>query len=113
MHAACRYQFKTNPEQFYGLRYPYSPVAHNGKRSAHSTGLKSGPKSDRAYRVIAGPGDLDPANLWNLPANAAATRTGRAGPVLITRGTPPVNIVGGCKFPGAPVIDLLEKDFNG
>jgi hypothetical protein len=49
---------------------------------------------------------LDPINLRAFPAGAAASRTGRPGLVLITRTTPPVNIIGGYRFPGAPAIDL-------
>jgi hypothetical protein len=58
---------------------------------------------------VAGP-DVHPINLVNFPANVAAARTGRPGPVLITRHTLPVNIVGGYRFPKAPKIDMSDRD---
>ena len=54
---------------------------------------------------MAGP-EVHPINLRSFPADAAASRTGRPGPVLITRQSAPVNIIGGYKFPGAPAVDL-------
>jgi hypothetical protein len=73
-------------------------------------GLKSGPKSGRGWRIVAGPTDIHPLNLQAFPADAVATRTGRPSSTLIGRTTPPANIVGGYKFPGAPTIDLFEED---
>jgi hypothetical protein len=49
---------------------------------------------------------LHPINLQAFPADVGASRTGRTGPVLIGRNTPPVNIIGGYRFPNAPKIDL-------
>ena len=102
----CRYAFKTHSERFFGSRYPSSPNAHTGAESAHSTGLKTGTKSGQGWRIVAGPTDIHPINLRSFPADIAAARTGRPGPVLITRTTPPVNVIGGYRFPGAPAIDL-------
>ena len=68
----CRYEWKRYPEQFFGARYPSSPIAHNASRSAHSTGLKSGLKSGRGWRIIAvARGTADPAR------HAAAQRRRR------------------------------------
>ena len=104
--ARCQSAFKRHPEDFFGTRYPYSGVTYNASRSAHSTGLKSGTKSGRGWRVVAGPGDLHLINLRAFPADAAALRANKLEPVLITRTTPPANIVGGYQFPGAPEVDL-------
>jgi hypothetical protein len=60
---SCRHQIKRYPEKYAPL-WVSKGVAHNDARSAHSTGLKIGTKSDRPYRVIASPGaDLRPINL--------------------------------------------------
>jgi hypothetical protein len=53
----CRHEFQRHPEQYFGARYPSSPVGQISSRSAHSTGLKSDAKSGRGWRVIAGPAD--------------------------------------------------------
>jgi hypothetical protein len=105
----CRYAFKGHPERFL-LRcersgYPSGFFAHNAQESSTKSKLKTGTKSGRGWRIIAGPTDLHEINLRAHPADAAAWRTGR-GPVLITRQSAPINIIGGYKFPGAPAIDL-------
>jgi hypothetical protein len=106
----CRHEFQRHPEQYFGARYPSSPVGQISSRSAHSTGLKSDAKSGRGWRVIAGPADdLHPINLHDFPANAAVMRTGRPGSTLIKRDSFPVNIIGGYKFPNAPKVDLFEE----
>lgn len=90
----CRYQFKRHPERFFGLRYIGSGIAHNARANPIRIGVKSDGKSGRGWRIIAGPTDLHPINLHPFPADVAASRTGRTGPVLITRTTPPINVVG-------------------
>ncbi|WP_394568792.1 hypothetical protein [Bradyrhizobium sp. 31Argb] len=105
----CRYAFKRDPERF-ALRceppsYPGSPIAHNAKKNSTTSKLKTAAKSGRGWHVVAGP-EVHPINLADFPANAAARQTGRRCPVLITRHAPPVNIVGGYRFPGAPKVDL-------
>jgi hypothetical protein len=107
--AACRYQFKTNPEQFYSARYPHKAVAHNASRSAQSTGFKSDDKSGRPLRVITGPANLDPINLRPLPANAAALQSGRLASTIFKRNTPPFNVVGGHRFAAAPAVSLSGR----
>jgi hypothetical protein len=105
----CRHELQRHPEQYFGSQYPRAgctpqnaTLGQNASASAHSTGLKSGAKSGRGWRVIAGPADLHPINLQAFPADAAATRTGRPGSTLIGRTASPVNLVGGYKFPNAP-----------
>jgi hypothetical protein len=104
----CRYEFKRYSEQFYGVRYPSSPIAHNASRSAHFTGLKSGTKSDRGSRVI-GPEDL------RVPPKLPASKPDRAfreyikresAKAVFQRDVPPLNVIGGYRFPGGPRIDL-------
>jgi hypothetical protein len=93
----------------------------NASRSAHSTGLKTGQKSGRAWCKVAGP-DLPEINL-QIPLDAelvarqkkrhaAAEAAWRKAAwhakrrALIKRHHPPVNVLGGYKFPNAPDIDL-------
>lgn len=103
----CRSQFKRHPEDFFGPRYPYGPVAHNAEKPSTKSKLKTAEKSGRGWRIIAGPTDLHPSNLRAHSADVAAMRTGRPGPVMFTRNTPPLNVIGGFKFQDAPVIDLF------
>ena len=105
----CRHRLKHHPEQF-SLRcerssYSGSPTAHNAQENSTKSNPKTGANPDRGWRVVAGP-EVHPINLRSFPADAAASRTGRPGPVLITRQSAPVNIIGGYKFPGAPAVDL-------
>jgi hypothetical protein len=94
----CRYQFQHHPEDFFGSRYSYSPIAHNEEKTSTKSIVKNGAKSGRAYRIIAGPA-ADPINFRNWPELPPRT-------TLIKRSTPPVNVIGGYRFPGAPQIDL-------
>jgi hypothetical protein len=79
----CRHEFQRHPEQYFGLRYPSRPVGHNAEKTSTKSNLKTGAKSGRGSRTAADPEAQ-----------------------LIQRTTPPVNIIGGYKFPNAPKIDL-------
>jgi hypothetical protein len=64
----CRSTFRRHPEQFSSRFTPpcrgVADATRNALTSAHSTGLKTGAKPGRAWRVVAGPGaTLGPANL--------------------------------------------------
>jgi hypothetical protein len=99
--AECQSAFRRHPEDFFGARYPYRGVTHNGARSPRFTGLKIGIKPGRPYRVVAGPGaGLHPVNLR---VDLSTLPRVNAWP---TRAMAPVNIIGGYKFPNAPKIDL-------
>jgi hypothetical protein len=91
-------------------------LGHNAGKKLAKSELKTGAKSDRGWRQIAGP-DLSPTSFHaaTLPleispaaANAAFTKywTRTARRCLFKRNTPPVNVVGGYRFPNAPEIDL-------
>jgi hypothetical protein len=112
----CRHALQRHPEQ-YRLRIgqnaaktvPATPTAglgHNAQKNSTKSKPKTGSKSGRGWCVVAGPGDLHLINLQAFPADAAALRANKLEPVLITRTTPPANIVGGYQFPGAPEVDL-------
>jgi hypothetical protein len=125
----CRGQFRRHRERFLGARYLPSVLSHNGSGSADSTGLKIDDKAGRPFRIVAGPA-LSPAafRLAALPLEPSfAARIERANAgfadwlrkskyaaarrAQIKRHHPPVNVLGGYRFPGAPVIDLsLRKD---
>jgi len=93
-------------------------LGSNGSTSAHFTGFKTAPKTDRPVRLVAGPG-LSPSalRLASLPphpelaarlnrANAAFIELLRKKKALIKPHHPPVNVLGGYRFPNAPKIDL-------
>ena len=117
----CRSEFRRNKLRFLGGLGGSAPAADIPPRSAHLTGTIRPKKSDRAWRIIAGP-VLAEINL-EIPFDPElATRQAKLGAEVdehlrkanrraarkaqIQRSTPPVNIVGGYKFPGAPEIDL-------
>jgi hypothetical protein len=89
-------------------------------------GIKSGVASDRPWRIVAGP-EPSPSALHCATVGAAEkieaiNRTNARHwreynakteeKCLIKRHDPPVNIVGGYKFPGAPAADLNPSDAN-
>jgi hypothetical protein len=115
----CRGEFRRHPERFSGARYPASGLSQISLGSAHSTGLKFGQKGDRPFRIVAGPAlsstalrltslPLDPEFVARLDRahatyveNRAKAKRSAARRALIKRRTPPANILGGYKFPGA------------
>jgi hypothetical protein len=113
----CRRDFRRYPDAF---SYPRSQIGDYGSRSAHFIGVKSALKSDRApaWVQIAGP-SIDPINLMIPLEPVFAARLGKMHgqllekvrhdaeeKALLKRHHPPVNIVGGYRFPIAPEIDL-------
>jgi hypothetical protein len=56
----CRNEFRRHRERFSSARYPISTGAPKAPRSALKSGVKTGLKSDRAWRIIAGPSRLTP-----------------------------------------------------
>jgi hypothetical protein len=97
--AQCQSRFWRHPEDFSGARYPYSPLRYNEEKTSLKTTSKTGTKSGRGYRIIAGPA-VDPINFGNWPELPKPRK------VLIGRTTPPVNVIGGYRFPDAPKVDL-------
>jgi hypothetical protein len=120
----CRHEFQRHRERFSSTRYQTSVLGHNGIGSAHSTGLKTGSKVGRPFRLAAGPAlsstalrlaalPLDPglaarlerANTgfadWLGKSKRAAARRAQ-----IKHHHPPVNVLGGYRFASAPAIDL-------
>ena len=113
----CRYQFQHHSERYFGSRSitpQNASIAHNAHPTTVKIGVKSDGKSGRALRIIAGP-ELPEINLRILPVPAPkANRTWQKAErratrkALIQYATPPVNIIGGYRFPGAPSIDLRQ-----
>jgi hypothetical protein len=115
----CRSAFRTQND--IGRYYPTRDVRHPLKNSI-KLGTKSGLADDRPWRVVAGPEPspsvLHCATVGAAEAIEAANRTNARHwrehnakaeeKCLIKRHDPPVNIVGGFKFPGAPVIHLAR-----
>jgi hypothetical protein len=117
----CRNEFRRHREHYSSTWYPGSVLAHNASRSADKTGLKIGTFGGRAWRKVAGP-ELAEINLRVPLEPELAARLERAHSfyrealqkskraaarrALIKRRHPPVNILGGHRFPGAPELDL-------
>ena len=122
----CRHELQRHPERYFGLRglgcntskpgsaTPLPGLGHNAQENPAKSTLKTGAKSGRAFRIVAGP-DLHPVNLRippELPTPSRADRGFReyirreSAKALFQRDTPPVNVIGGYRFPGAPQIDL-------
>ncbi|MBR0695215.1 hypothetical protein [Bradyrhizobium lablabi] len=113
----CRHELQRHPEKYrprigqnatktVAATHP-AGVGHNAQENPAKSTSKTGLKTGRACRVIADPtANLHPINLYDFAAKAAP-RTGRSGPVVFVRSTPPRNIIGGFKFPGAPSIDRV------
>jgi hypothetical protein len=124
----CRHEFQRHPERFSCPRYPASVLGHNASGSAHFTGLKSGSKSGRPFRLVAGPALTDTGfRLATIPLdlglaarldrahadhieNRKKARRAAARRAQIKRRHPPVNVLGGYQFPNAPEIDLSPVD---
>jgi hypothetical protein len=123
----CRHALQRQPEK-YRLRVgqnaaktvsasPTAGLGHNAQENSAKSTLKTGPKSGGGWRHIAGP-EADPINyrvLAEIPVSKAneafqeywrKAKRRAARKALIKFRTPPVNICGGYKFPGAPAIDL-------
>jgi hypothetical protein len=113
----CRHEFQRHPELYFGLRYPSARLGHNASRKAIKLGTKIGAKCSRALRIVAGP-EVHEINL-RIPAEVPASKADKAFEdywrsarrraarcALTKRHTPPVNIIGGYQFPGAPKVDL-------
>ena len=130
--AACRNEFRRTPDSFGFFtpalrpRYPRSQtVERPQKRSVKSRAILP-PESDRppTWVVVAGPAysptefrlatlPLDVETIARLKrANDPARirrQLGQAGPIF-GPDTPPLNVVGGHKFPGAPRLeDVLPR----
>jgi hypothetical protein len=124
----CRKEFSRHPERFSG-RWDGGTVSSRGlsKTPIKRSGFRPS-KVDRApaqvYRQVAGPElsstalrlaafPLDPELTARLERahrtyveNRAKTKRAPARRALIKRSHPPVNVLGGYDFPGAPVVGL-------
>jgi hypothetical protein len=109
----CRAAFKRDRAHYLGSRYGIAPDVVEPSRSVHFTGVKTRLIPDRAWRIIAGPA-VPEINLRIPLDSATADRTARTNRGYWAGGTkaalqphhPPINVVGGYKFPDAPEIDL-------
>ena len=69
-------------------------------------------KADRPWRQVAGP-ELLLEQLHLAVLGADLGRPRHRGVVLFKRATPPLNIVGGHRFPGAPTLAAVFGDEEG
>ena len=109
----CRHELQRHFEQYFGSRYPYARLGHNGVRNPIKPGLKIGTKSGRGWRHVAGPGVAE-INL-RIPLETTASRTDKAfqayrqkeaSAALFQCTTLPLNVIGGHKFVDAPSVGL-------
>ncbi len=106
----CRYALKANPRQFFLPLHNHAKQQNRSQRvhKPYKNRVESDANPGRGWRIIAGQPDFHPINLHSFSADPALSWTGRRGPVLFTRTTPPVSIGGGHKFPSAPIVDLTS-----
>jgi len=124
----CRVEFGRHRERFLGGWGDISGLLCEGPKTLIKPGLKTGTKDGRPFRIVAGP-DLSPASfrLAALPLDPrVAARLDRANAgfldwlrkskqaaarrALIKRHHPPVNVLGGYRFPNAPAVDLSSTE---
>jgi hypothetical protein len=112
-HRKCRNQFAALKAHFSLGRYHPSSPALDVSRNPTKTGIFSPVKSDRGWRVVAGPPvNLRLATIGAEDAVKNADKVNRrhwfeAGAAAeIQRHHAPVNVVGGFKFPDAPQIEI-------
>jgi hypothetical protein len=111
--ACCETEFRRHRGRFFGARYPDGRKTAKPEKSIARSAPKTGIKSDRAWHQFAGP-DLSPSVLHCATINSEEVlrqsainnlKFWNAG-ARIQPHHPPVNILGGYKFPAAPDIDL-------
>jgi hypothetical protein len=120
----CKGEFRRHKERFFPTRYPPSGLSPNASRNPIKSALKTRSKAGRGFVQTAGP-ELSPIafGLATLPLDpelvARLERAHRnyfehrrrakrlaARKAQIKRHHPPVNLLGGYRFPDAPEIDL-------
>jgi hypothetical protein len=96
----CRNQFRSFRGRFFSAWYPSAIGASKPEKSSTTSTPKTGIKSDLGFTIGA---DYDrEIRRANFRTNAKF----RNDAALIGPNDPPVNILGGYKFPAAPDIDL-------
>ena len=118
----CRAEYRRNAGLYdwrTGHPDPSAGFVISNSKSAHSIGIKTAGLTDRPWRMVAG-AELSPLALHcaTIPLDPAlASRLTRQykdyyqQASLIGPTDPPINILGGFKFPTAPVIDLNQPPY--
>jgi hypothetical protein len=113
----CRNEFRRYSERFLGVLHPSLKDVIQTQNSSIKSKPKTGLKSGRAWRIVTGPDvpeinlriPLDPETVARLKRTRVDYFETAGRNAIIKRDTPPVNVVGGYKFPSAPIIDLAIK----
>jgi hypothetical protein len=124
----CKRDFQRHRERFEGTRYLHMVLVPNASRNPIKSGLKIGTLDGRPFAQIAG-AELTPTSLRlatlpldpelvarleraHRPFVEALRKSKRAATrkAAIKRHHPPVNVVAGFRFPGAPAVDLRPID---
>jgi hypothetical protein len=109
----CANEFLRNKARFCSAWYLDPTLTAKAEKSSAKSTLKTGIKSDRAWHIVAGPelsssafhcATLEAKEV--LRQNTTNNRRFWNTAALIGPNDLPVNVAGGYKFPGAPVIDL-------
>ena len=111
--ACCETEFRRHRARFFGARYPDGRETAKPEKTLAKSTPKTGIKSDGAWRQVAGP-DWSPSALYCAAVGAEEALRQSAinnlkfwnAAAWIQPHHPPVNILGGRKFPAAPDIDL-------
>jgi hypothetical protein len=90
-------------------RYAPLSAAKSAPKTPDFIDSKQALEPDRPWRIIAGPELTASAFHCATVGQWREANTHAQAPALIKRGDPPINIVGGYKFPNAPVIDRNVK----
>jgi hypothetical protein len=106
--AKCRYAFKRDSAQFYGLGSRPTGVAHNARKTAAIPMPKTAVSSGRPWCVVAGP-ELSKSSLRaaalppypDPPRNPAPPAPPHIVVSLIGPAMPPTNIINGYRWPNA------------
>jgi hypothetical protein len=124
----CKRDFQRHTERFCGVWYQRSVLVRNALGDPIKSGLKNGDKPGRAFRQVAGPTlSEDGFRLATLPLELGlVARLARVHAeyfehrrkarrlaernVQIKRKHPPVNILGGFRFPGATAVDMSPTE---
>jgi len=110
----CRAQYHRNPDRFAPITAKPDPTPVRvtlSSKSAQSTGIKIAHNDDRPWLQVAGP-ELT-ANAFHCavvgaaePARRINAQHWREAGTLIGPSDPPVNLLGGYKFPNSPDVEL-------
>ena len=113
----CKFAYRRHPERFLGVWAQVPDAQRSPPTSAHKSGLKTGAKADRPFRLIAGsqlsPRSLALASLPLDPQTAARVRQANGCTVTIGRRDWPIDWIGGGDHQHANKAAVLRRKSDG